>query len=65
MAQHKKCEVCGRKDFHVHKQKVITEFFLPTPENPICHCGSVAHHDHKREVITHIHCSDVLEKYLG
>lgn len=60
-----KCPVCGKKDYHVHKQKVIVEFFLPTPDDPICHCGSVAVHDHKKEIISHIHLGDdLIKKYL-
>jgi len=60
-----KCEVCGKEDFHVHKQEVITEFFLPDAHNLICHCGSVAVHEHKQQMVTHVHWgSDLIRKYL-
>lgn len=68
----KPCKICSKTETHVHYKIIILESFLPTPMNLICHCGSVAMHDHTTKAIDHIHIdsetkenvNNLVDKYL-
>lgn len=50
-----KCRICGEEKTHVHKYKVLTDQFIPTQDNPICHCGKVCEHIHTEHQIILFH----------